>query len=167
MNDINPLFAFAIAIAGASTITAGCAVQTGNEGMSKEFSLEGFQAAYLPHPGNITFIESWSREPKIESADQYPDAFKFRCIDAKGNIVPKDRAKLCIPIVEFNVNAVDEAGKPHQFKGAYFISITAYGPNHRFVEVVGPAKLGFVRGRLGAFIRWPCTFRTQAVVGGA
>jgi hypothetical protein len=127
--------AFAIAITIASAIAAGCAVQTGNEVMSKKFSLEGFQAANLPHPGTITFIESWNDKPKTESADQYPDSFKFRCIDENEDIVPRDRAQLCIPIMEFNVKAVDEAGNPHPFKGAHFISITAYGPNHRFVEV--------------------------------
>jgi len=102
--------------------------------MPKDFSLEGFQPASLPHPGTITFIESWNDIPKQKNADEYPDSFKFLCLDEKEKEVSRDKAKWCIPIVEFDVFSVDDNGKSVPFKEGSFISITAYGPDHRFVR---------------------------------
>ncbi|WP_158934014.1 hypothetical protein [Burkholderia sp. S171] len=107
--------------------------------MPKDFSLEGFQPASLPHPGTIAFIESWNDVPKRKSADEYPDSFKFLCLDENEKEVSRDKAKWCIPIVEFDVFSVDDNGKSVPFKEGSSISITAYGPGHRFVRSLSSA----------------------------
>ncbi|MGA7815726.1 hypothetical protein [Caballeronia sp.] len=107
--------------------------------MPNDFSLEGFQPANVPHPGTITFIESWNDVPKRKRADEYPDSFKFLCLDENEKEVSRDKAKWCIPIVEFDVFSVDDNGKSVPFKEASSISITAHGPNHRFVRSLSSA----------------------------
>jgi hypothetical protein len=122
--------------AGATSIVlaTGSFAQTEGKVMPKDFSLEGFQSASLPHPGTITFFESWNDVPKRKLADEYPDSFKFLCLDENEDEVSRDKAKWCIPIVEFDVFSVDDNGKSVPFKEGSFISITAYGPEHRFVR---------------------------------
>ncbi len=123
----------------AAVLTTACSTQTQEKPMSKEFSLDGFQAASLPHPGTITFIESWNDLPKRKSADEYPDSFKFLCLDENENEATRDKAKWCIPILEFDIFSTGEDGKSVPFEKASSISITAYGPNHRFVRSLSTA----------------------------
>ncbi|MEA3114714.1 MAG: hypothetical protein QOG58_4513 [Caballeronia sp.] len=122
------------AVATSIALATGCFAQTEGKVMPRDFSLEGFRPASLPHPGTITFIESWNDVPKRKSADEYPDSFKFLCLDENEQEVSRDKAKWCIPIVEFDVFSVDDNGKSVPFKEGSFISITAYGPDHRFVR---------------------------------
>ncbi|SAL15868.1 hypothetical protein AWB69_00783 [Caballeronia udeis] len=133
------LVALTIALATSIVLGAGCSTQTEGKVMPKDFSLEGFQPATLPHPGAITFIESWNDIPKRKSADEYPDSFKFLCLDENEKEVSRDKAKWCIPIVEFDIFSVDDNGKSVPFKEASSISITAYGPGHRFVRSLSTA----------------------------
>jgi hypothetical protein len=131
--------ALTIAVATSMVLATACSTQIEGKVMPKDFSLEGFQLASLLHPGAITFIESWNDVPKRKSADEYPDSFKFLCLDENEKEVSRDKAKWCIPIVEFDVFSVDDNGKSVPFKEASSISITAYGPGHRFVRSLSTA----------------------------
>ncbi|CAN7153675.1 hypothetical protein LJR034_000086 [Caballeronia sp. LjRoot34] len=133
------LLGLSTAIATSIALATGCSTQTERKIMPKDFSLEGFQPASLPHPGTITFIESWNDVPKRKSADEYPDSFRFLCLDENEKEVSRDKAKWCIPIVEFDVFSVDDNGKSVPFKEGSSISITAYGPGHRFVRSLSTA----------------------------
>jgi hypothetical protein len=133
------LIGLTTALATSIVLVAGCSTQTEGKTMPKDFSLEGFQPASLPHPGTITFVESWNDVPKRKSADEYPDSFRFLCLDENEKEVSRDKAKWCIPIVEFDVFSVDDNGKSVPFKEGASISITAYGPGHRFVRSLSSA----------------------------
>jgi hypothetical protein len=133
------LIALTTAVATLIVLATGCSTQTEGKIMPKDFSLKGFQPAALPHPGTITFIESWNDVPKRKSADEYPDSFRFLCLDENEKEVSRDKAKWCIPIVEFDVFSVDDNGKSVPFKEGSSISITAYGPGHRFVRSLSTA----------------------------
>ncbi|WP_165986894.1 hypothetical protein [Caballeronia sp. SBC1] len=133
------LLGFITAVATAIALATGCSTKIEGKIMPKDFSLEGFQTATSSHPGTITFIESWNDVPKRKTADDYPDSFKFLCLDENEKEVSRDKAKWCIPIVEFDVFSVDDNGKSVPFKEASSISITAYGPDHRFVRSLSTA----------------------------
>lgn len=57
----------------------------------------------------------------------------LNCWNEKDEVVPRDRAKWCVPLVEFETLSVDEQGRPVPPNRASFISRKDYGPNHTFI----------------------------------
>lgn len=94
------------------------------------------QDAKAPHPGTLTIRSLWNKSEVKESSESWPDGNIFFCWNEKDEVVSRNKAKWCVPLVEFETLSVDEAGKPVPPNHASFISRKEYGPNHTFVRSV-------------------------------
>lgn len=91
------------------------------------------QDAKAPHPGTLTFRYLWNNSVETGSSASWSDGNIFYCWNEKDEVVPRDEARWCVPLVEFETLSVDANGKPVPPNKADFISIKKYGPNHTYV----------------------------------
>lgn len=94
----------------------------------------GAQTPDAPHPGMITLHHAWNGSTQTLRAQDYPDSFTFRCVDARGEPAERARAAWCVPVVEIESVSVDAAGRPVAPTDAVQIESTTYGPGHRFLD---------------------------------
>ncbi|WP_414450382.1 hypothetical protein AB4851_32935 [Burkholderia sp. 22PA0099] len=89
-----------------------------------------------PHPGTITLRYLWNHSERVERASDWPESIIFFCVNDKHEEVPRNQAKWCIPLVEFETLSVDEKGNSVPPREASFIERFEYGPDHTFLRSV-------------------------------
>ncbi|MBN3784400.1 hypothetical protein G3O06_43870 [Burkholderia sp. Ac-20345] len=94
----------------------------------------GAQAPDAPHPGTIALHHAWNGSTESLRAQDFPESFTFRCVDAHGEPAERARAAWCVPVVEIESVSVDGAGRPVAPADAVRIESSTYGPGHRFLD---------------------------------
>ncbi|VWC52005.1 hypothetical protein [Burkholderia lata] len=110
----------------ACALAAGCAYTPGPP--------PGAQAPDAPHPGTIALHHAWNGSTQSQRAQDFPESFIFRCVDARGEPAERARAAWCVPVVEIEAVSVDSAGRPVAPADAVRIESSTYGPGHRFLD---------------------------------
>ncbi len=96
----------------------------------------GVQDPRAPHPGTITVSYAWNDTRDVLDARTLPDSFIFRCNDANGELVGRDSAVSCVPVVAIETISRDKAGRLVSPSNADTIVSLVFGPGHVLLESV-------------------------------
>lgn len=120
-------------------LTSGCSEMPPRE--ESQPSPKNAFDPHAPHPGTIVMNYAWDRSKVVLSTADLPDAFIFRCADARGQAIAREEAAWCIPVVEVETISRDKAGSPVAPNVADTITSLVYGPGHILLESVesGPS----------------------------
>jgi hypothetical protein len=91
--------------------------------------------SFTPHPGTIVFRTAWNHSERTEQAARVPEANKFVYFEASGRETSNPvQAAARIPIVEVEMSSFDASGHLVEPAKAVRISISEYGPGHKFLR---------------------------------
>ncbi len=93
------------------------------------------QKKFIAHPGKLHVHLNWNNSDEMIDASTLPESRQYIYYDQDAHETRElERAKYRVPIVEEVVTSLSSDGKSVEPRYADFISITQYGPGHKYLR---------------------------------